>query len=169
MDFPLRDDRMLLLIGGSYSFVLAGRAGHRFPLCIESFGDEVCATIEPDDMVAVSAPEGGPVEPAIILLELVRKYHHPLFVLPRHHPGSKRLRYIVSAGPEICLACGIQRGTHPEQHLLCSSDELSGILLHGLPWGIRADGLREGVAADRVSLGLTLCELDNAGPHLQGP
>jgi hypothetical protein len=169
MDFPFRDDRMLLIIRGSYSFVLAGRAGHRFPLCIESFGDEICTTIDPDDTVAVSAPEGGPVEPAIMLLELVRKYHHPLFVLPRHHPGSKRLRYIVSAGPEICLACGIQRGTHPEQHLLCSSDELSGILLQGLPKGIRADGLREGLAADLVSLGLTFGEQDDAGRSLQGP
>jgi hypothetical protein len=162
MDFFLRDNRMLLLIQGSSSFILAGRAGHRFPLCIESFEEEICMTIEPDDIVAVSAPEGGQLEPAIMLLELVRHYRHPLFVLPPHHPGSKRLRYVVSAGPEIVLACGIRRGTHPEQHLLCSSEELSGILMHGVAEGIRVERLPEGVTAGPVSLGLMLYEPDDA-------
>jgi hypothetical protein len=154
MDFPLHDKRMLLLIQGSSSFILAGRAGYRFPLCIESFEDELCITIESDDVIAVSAPEGGPIEPAVMLLELVRQYRHPLFVLPARHPGSKRLRYVVSAGPGICLACDIQRGTHPEQHLLCASEELSGILIQGTADGIRAEGLPEGVTARPVSLGI---------------
>jgi hypothetical protein len=151
MDFPLRG-RTLLLLKGSSSFILAGRSGRRFPLCIETFDDETCTTIEPDDIIAVSAPEGGPLEPAIMLLELVRKYGHPLFVLPRRHPGSRRLRYVVSAGPEICLACDIQRGTHPEQHLLCASEELSGISIRGQGDGITVEGLPEGVTAAPYSL-----------------
>jgi hypothetical protein len=146
MDFLLRE-RDLLLIKGSSSFIIAGRSGRRFPLCIESFDDEVCTSIEPDDIIAVSAPEGGPKEPAVMLLELVRRYGHPLFVLPHQHPGSRRLRYVVSAGPEICLACDIQRGTHPDQHLLCASEELSGIRIKGCADGIRIDGLPEGVTA----------------------
>lgn len=148
MHIPLPGSSGLILIRGSSSFVLAGRAGRRFPLCIESFDGEVCTTLEPDDIVAVSAPEGGPLEPAYMLLELVRTYGHPLFVLPREHPGSARLRYVVSAGTEISLHCGIRRGTHPEQHLLCASGELSGILLRGSSGGISIEGLPEGVTAE---------------------
>jgi hypothetical protein len=151
MDFPLRE-RDLLLIKGSYSFILAGRSGRRFPLCIESFDDEICATIEPDDIIAVSAPDGGPLEPAVMLLELVRQYGHPLFVLPRRHPGSRRLRYVISAGPEICLACDIQRGTHPEQHLLCASEELSGIRVRGMSDGVWVEDLPDRVFAAPVFL-----------------
>jgi hypothetical protein len=146
MDFPLRDNELLLLKGSS-SFLLAGKSGKRFPLCIESFEGEICTTIEPHDLIAVSAPEDGSLEPAIMLLELVRKHRHPLFVLPRLHPGSRRLRYIVSAGPEITLMCGIQRGTHPEQHLLCSSEELSGITMLGTIDGINIDVLPKDVSA----------------------
>jgi hypothetical protein len=69
---------------------------------------------------------------AFMLLDLVRIHHVPLIVLPPDHPGSKRLRYVVSAGPSVELNCGIRRGTHPEQHLICSSPELSGIHLTGL-------------------------------------
>lgn len=144
MNYPL-SPRELLLIRGSRSFVLAGRSERRFPLCIESFDGEVCTTIDSGDIIAVSAPEGGDLEPAIMLLELVRTYGHPLFVLPRQHPGSRRLRYVLSAGHEICLSCSIERGTHPEQHLLCGSDELSGILIRGGPEGITVEGLPEGV------------------------
>jgi hypothetical protein len=144
MNFPL-SDRELLLIRGSRSFVLAGRSGRRFPLCIESFNGEICTTVDSGDIIAVSAPEGGDLEPAVMLLELVRTYGHPLFVLPRQHPGSRRLRYVVSAGQEICLSCHIERGTHPEQHLLCGSDELSGIIIRGGTGGITVEGLPEGV------------------------
>ncbi|MDD1707646.1 MAG: alpha/beta hydrolase [Methanoregulaceae archaeon] len=136
-EYLLPDTTTLLLIQGSSSFLLAGKSGSRFPLCIEYFSGELCTTLEKDDIIAVSAPEGGELEPAVMLLELVRRHHMPLLVLPLGHPGSKRLRYIVSAGPEISLSCGIQRGTHPEQHLLCSSDELAGLQLRSTTSGIR--------------------------------
>lgn len=150
MHIQLPGTRSLILVRGSSSFVLAGRAGRRFPLCIESCDGEVCMTLDSDDIIAVSAPEGGPLEPARMLLELVREYGHPLFVLPREHPGSARLRYVLSAGPEISLNCGIRRGTHPEQHLLCASAELSGTLMRGTANGIVVEGLPEGVIAEPV-------------------
>jgi hypothetical protein len=152
MNFPLPGS-YLLLIRSSHSFVLAGRSGRRFPLCIESLDGEVCTTIDTGDVIAVSAPEGGELEPAIMLLELVRTYGHPLFVLPRQHPGSRRLRYVVSAGPEICLSCRIERGTHPEQHLLCGSAELSGIVIRGGPDGVSVEGFPEGAVATLFSPG----------------
>ncbi|NYT17006.1 MAG: alpha/beta hydrolase [Methanomicrobiales archaeon] len=154
--YALPDLNTLLMIDGTRSFLLAGKAGSRFPLCIEYASGEICTTLETDDIIAVSAPEGGALEPAVMLLELVRRYHLPLLVLPSEHPGSKRLRYVVSAGPEISLSCAIQRGTHPDQHLLCSSDELAGVVLRGRPGHIETGDLPPGVHAHLVRLSLRL-------------
>jgi hypothetical protein len=148
----LPDTASLLLIQGTSSFLLAGKIGSRFPLCIEYFSGEICTTLEKDDIIAVSAPEGGALEPAVMLLELVRCHHMPLLVLPGGHPGSKRLRYIVSAGPAIILSCGIQRGTHPDQHHLCSSEELAGLELVGTAEGIRTGPLPAQVNAGILTL-----------------
>lgn len=118
-----------LEIQAGESFLLVGQVLDPFHLFIETSGDEYTQFLQKGDIIAVSAPEGGPLGQAVILLELVRKYHVPLLVLPKNHPGSSRLRMVVSAGPEILLACSIERGTHPEQHLLCASEKLSGILI----------------------------------------
>ena len=67
-----------------------------------------------------------------MLMELVRTWHVPLLVLPRNHPGSRRISRVVSVAPEVRTSCSITRGTHPEQHLICSSDELAGISDPGL-------------------------------------
>lgn len=132
---PLQDDEFLE-IAGSRSFLLVARAGATFALCIEAMDAEYCQTMEPDDLVAASAPEGGPPEPAVMLIEFVRKYRIPVTVLPKNHPGTKRFAYLVSAGPEIHTSCSIRRGTHPEQHLICSHDELAGIILKGTDRGV---------------------------------
>ncbi len=141
----------VLVIRGSSSFLIAGQAGSRFPLCIETCREEYCQTLEPHCLVAVSAPGGGSLKAAWMLLELVRTHHVPLMVMPSGHPGSRRLKYVVSAGEEILLSCSIERGTHPEQHLLCSSPELGGIRLSGTQKGIRVSDIPEGVRYETVS------------------
>jgi hypothetical protein len=143
MRYPL-GDRVLLVRGGR-SFLLAGRALAPFPLYIESFEDESCQQVLPDDLVCVSAPEGGDTEPARMLLELVRRYRMPLLVLPKGHPGSGRLPLVVSVAGSLRLSCDIRRGTHPDQHLLCSSEELAGITLTGSEGGVTVDGASPGV------------------------
>jgi hypothetical protein len=130
-----------LLIRGETSYVLVGKAGSPIPLCIEAPDGEVCQGLTDDDIIAVSAPEGGPVEPAIMLLELVRRYRCPLVVLPKDHPGSGRLHYVVSAGETISLDCSIRRGTHPEQDILCAGEEFSGAGLHATADGIKITGI----------------------------
>jgi len=145
----LKGDR-ILIIKGDRSFLLAGKAGKRFPLSILTADSEYCQTIEEDDIIAVSAPEGGSTRAAGMLMELVRSHHMPLVVLPRDHPGSRRLRYVVSAGKEIRLDCTIVRGTHPEQHLLCSSEELGGIVLTGIPGGVEMAGLLPDITVETV-------------------
>ncbi|PKL65909.1 MAG: alpha/beta hydrolase [Methanomicrobiales archaeon HGW-Methanomicrobiales-3] len=140
-----------LLISGSRSFLLVAQAGAMFALCIETMDAEYCQTLEPHDLVAASAPEGGPLEPAIMLIEFVRKYRIPVTVLPRNHPGSKRFPYLVSAGPAIHTSCSIRRGTHPEQHLLCSHDELAGIVLKGTKTGVEVQNLPDEATVQRLT------------------
>jgi len=141
----------ILSLKGKTSFLLAGKAGKRFPLIILTVDGEYCQTLEEDDIIAVSAPEGGSPRAAAMLMELVRTDHVPLVVLPRDHPGSRRLKYVVSAGSEILLDCSIKRGTHPEQHLLCSSEELGGITLAGIPGALEITGLGEGISVETIS------------------
>ena len=139
MIFPLADE--FLLISGTRSFLLVAKANALFALRIEAPDKEYCQTIEPTDMIVVSAPEGGALEPAIMLAEFVRKYHLPLIVLTKDHPGSKRFSYLVSVGPMISTSCTIRRGTHPEQHLVCSSDELAGTTIRSHPEDVEITGL----------------------------
>lgn len=149
MNLPLTDD--LLLISGKKSFLLAGIIRDRFPLCIETLQGEYCQGMCPGDVVVVSAPEGGQVKPACMLLELVRTWHMPLLVLPKDHPGSRRLSYVVSAGPKIHTDCSIRRGTHPEQHLVCSADELAGLIISGEDHGIRLEPDRPDLILRRIT------------------
>ena len=80
-----------------------------------------------------------------MLAEFVRTHHMPLIVLAKDHPGSKRFSYLVSVGPVITTSCSIRRGTHPEQHLVCSSDELAGWTMKGVPGGMEISDLPAGI------------------------
>jgi hypothetical protein len=144
-------DDELLLIQGNHSFLLISRVKDRFGLCIETSDREYCQGVDAGDLVVVSAPEGGAVEPALMLMDLVRTFHMPLLVLPKDHPGSRRISYVVSVGPEIFTSCSIRRGTHPEQNLICSSDELAGITLKGNGPVVDISPLPEGVSFRHVT------------------
>jgi hypothetical protein len=148
MMYPLIDE--LLLIRTGHSFLLVAKANALFGLCIETTTNEFCQTVEPTDLVVVSAPEDGAIEPAMMLIEFVRTYHLPLIVLPKDHPGSKRFTYLVSVAPEISTDCSIQRGTHPEQHLVCSSEGLAGITLKGTRHGVEISPVRAGISLYRI-------------------
>ena len=99
MNYSLHDE--IAVIRGEHSFFLVAKANARFPLCIESQSGEICQGVDPTDLIVVSAPEGGPLEPGLMMIEMVRAYHTPLLVLPREHPGSRRISYVVSVGPVI--------------------------------------------------------------------
>ncbi len=148
MKYPLDDG--LLLIRGERSFLLVGKAAERFALCIETSTEEFCQGVMPGDVIVVSAPEGGEIEPALMLMDLVRTYHVPLLVLPRDHPGSKRISRVVSVDREVHTSCSITRGTHPEQHLVCSSTELAGLSIRGVPGGVEIGGMPPGITLHPV-------------------
>ena len=139
MNLNLDDD--YLLLKSPTSFLLIGKVISPFTLFIETMYKEYCQYLDLGDLVVVSAPEGGEPQQGAILLELIRTYHAPLVVLPKDHPGSKRVRMVVSAGEFISLSCNIQRGTHPEQHLLCGSDDMAGIELEKSDNGVKISGL----------------------------
>jgi hypothetical protein len=126
-----------LLISSPHSFILCGSVKEPFTLFIETQNDEYCQHLAQDNLIVVSAPENGEIRQAIILLELVRTWHVPLVVLPPGHPGSCRLKMVVSAGDMIMMNCSIQRGTHPEQTVICSSEELAGITLKSVSGGVK--------------------------------
>ena len=116
-----------LLIRGGASFFLIARSPETFALPIETKDAEVFQGVHRGDLIVVSAPEGGDPEQARMLCELVRTYRQPLVVLPKGHPGSSRLRMVLSVAPAVMPRTDILRGTHPEQDVICSSGELSGL------------------------------------------
>jgi hypothetical protein len=146
----LEDPAEMIVFSGDRSFIVAGQPTASFSLCVEYAEGEFCQTVESCDIVAVSAPEGGALQPAVMLLDLVRMYHTPLIVLPRDHPGSQRLRYVVSAGTVIRLSCGIQRGTHPEQDILCSGPDLAGMVLEGTKGGVLLKDIPDHLGIRRI-------------------
>jgi hypothetical protein len=154
MIIPFNDG--VLLIRDNSSFLMVASAGQRFSLCIDSANDEYFQSLEADDLIAVSAPEGGEPAAAFMLIELVRRYKTPLIVLNKGHPGSRRLRYVVSAGPVIETNCDIRRGTHPEQHLICASEGLSGITLKGLDGGCEIVNIPKSVTVERFRAEINL-------------
>jgi hypothetical protein len=143
-------DDEFLLIKGKTSFLLVAVVKNSFGLCIETADDEYVQGVETGDLVVVSAPEGGAIEPALMLIDLVRTFHVPLLVLPKNHPGSKRISYVVSVGPEIFTSCSIRRGTHPDQHLICSSDELAGISLKRIEHGVDVSPLPDSIIPRKI-------------------
>jgi len=149
MNYALEDEMML--IRGKHSFLLIALVKNSFGLCIETSHDEYCQGVEAGDLVVVSAPEDGAIEPALMLIDLVRSFHVPLLVLPKDHPGSKRISYVVSVGPEIFTSCSIRRGTHPDQHLICSSPELAGITLKRSEQGVNISLLPEGIIPRNIT------------------
>ncbi len=120
---------MPLIIRGPSSFILVACAEEKFPLLIETETEELVQGIHAGDLIAVSAPEGGELLPALYLLEMVRTYHTPVIALSKTHPAGKRLSYVVSANEKIELRSDICRGTHPEQDVLCTAGEWSGMTI----------------------------------------
>ncbi|WP_181391580.1 alpha/beta hydrolase [Methanospirillum lacunae] len=139
------------LIQATTSFILVGIVKDPFTLFIETPIDEYCQYLKAGDLVVISAPEGGEVRQALILLELVLTWHVPLLVLPSGHPGSCRLKMVVSAGDQIVMNCLIQRGTHPEQTVICSSEELAGMEIRSHTDGIEISRLPGGVNLYKIT------------------
>lgn len=51
----------------------------------------------------------------------------------KNHPASPRLPIVVSAGKKTVLNCNITPGTHPNQDVLCGSNEFDSLEVIGTP------------------------------------
>ncbi|MDI9615223.1 hypothetical protein [Methanothermobacter sp.] len=148
LEFDLKDDRILFVESDSGTLGIIP-SGRRRTIFMNTPDDEVALFLEPDDLIVISAFSSG--EKArrgmMALAYLLLEIENPLVVLPEDHPGSRRLKMVVSASDTIRLSCEITPGTHPDHHLLCSVSELSGmeivsenglVKLSNMPPGIRA-------------------------------
>ncbi len=125
----LKDDEIIFLKGktGTVGVAKFAKKGHIFIGTPDK--EEIVLFLEPQDIVAVSALNSGPLAEKGIksLIFLLRDLGTPLVVLPSDHPTSKRLPMVASCGDKVRLDCNITPGTHPEQDILCACEELSGI------------------------------------------
>ncbi len=141
---PLNEKEMLLLKGkeGVLGIVKAG--GKQFFL--ETDKEEIILALEPEDLLVAS---GFGTDKSIInglkcVLYMIREVGSPFIVLPKKHPASKRLKVVVSAGDKTRISCNIIPGTHPEQDILCGSEEFDGVEIYGVKGGVEFKNLTGG-------------------------
>ncbi|MFI5382760.1 MAG: hypothetical protein ACHQXK_00805 [Methanosarcina thermophila] len=141
-DISLKESEMLLLRGtaGIVAIVKAGPNGQFF---LETENEEIVLGLEPHDLIVASALSvGEKTEKGLkCVLFMVREIRSPLIVLPKNHPASPRLPIVVSAGGKTVLSCNITPGTHPNQDVLCGSNEFDGLEITGTPEGVHIENL----------------------------
>jgi len=147
MHILLKEDEIAYLVGRSGTIAVAKTKGIFFYLETETA--EIVLFTEPEDlMVASSFGEGEKVRRGLrCTLYQLRELGTPLIVLPKGHPASPRLKVVVSIGPRTRLSCKIRPGTHPEQNVLCGSEEFHELEVRAEPGGAEIKGIA-GMASD---------------------
>jgi hypothetical protein len=135
---------MLLLRGktGTIAVVKVGTNGQFF---LETEKEEIVLGLEPHDLIIASAlAVNEKTEKGLkCVLFLIREIKSPLLVLPKNHPASPRLQIVVSAGKRTVLSCNITPGTHPNQDVLCGSNEFDNLEITGTPAGVQIKNMPE--------------------------
>lgn len=111
---------------GAIGIVKSGCARQIF---IETVDDEIVMAVDAEDLLVASgfSNDRTTTKAIVCTLSLIRDAGSPLIVLPKDHPASSRLRVVASVGKRTVLRCDIERGTHPEQDVLCGPAGLSGL------------------------------------------
>lgn len=135
---------MLLLRGtaGTVAIVKAGPGGQFF---LETENEEIVLGLEPHDLIVASAlsMDENTEKGLKCVLFMIRVIRSPLIVLPKNHPASPRLPIVVSVGQKTVLSCNITPGTHPNQDVLCGSNEFNGLEVTGTLDGVHIENLPE--------------------------
>ena len=133
---------MLLLRGtaGIVAIVKVGQSGQFF---LETKDEEIVLGLEPHDLIVASALSvDEKTEKGLkCVLFMIREIRSPLIVLPKDHPASPRLPIVVSAGNRTVLSCSITPGTHPNQDVLCGSNEFDSLEITGTPEGVQINNM----------------------------
>ena len=140
MHIPFKEDEIAYLLGRSGTVALAKTCGNFFYLDTDI--EEVVIFTEPQDLIVASAFGIGEkiCRGLRCTIYQIRELNSPLIVLPRGHPASPRLRTVVSIGPRTRMSCEIQPGTHPEQDVLCGSEEFHSLEVLAAPDGAVVKG-----------------------------
>jgi hypothetical protein len=135
MHISIKNDQIAYLLGQSGTVALAKTLGKFFYL--DTDDEEIVLFTEPEDLIVASAfGTGEDIQRGLgCTIYQIRELGSPLIVLPRGHPASSRLKTVVSIGSMTKLSCEIEPGTHPEQNVLCSSEEFSGLEILAAPDG----------------------------------
>jgi hypothetical protein len=126
--FRLELDEILFL-GGVQGTIGIVKSGSKRQIFVETATDEMVMTLTPDDLLVASGfgPATTIARAVRCTLYLIRDASSPLIVLSRDHPASSRLNVVVSVGLRTVVRCDIQKGTHPEQDVLCGPVEFHGL------------------------------------------
>ncbi|MDP3105351.1 MAG: hypothetical protein Q8M95_12190 [Candidatus Methanoperedens sp.] len=140
---PLNSDEMLFVRGKEGTLGMV-KAGDHTQFFIETEKEEILLALDPEDLLVASGfgTDEKTLNGIKCVLYMIREVGSPFIVLPKNHPASKRLKVVVSAGGKIRLSCSITPGTHPEQDILCGSDEFHGLEVKGVIGGVELDGLK---------------------------
>jgi len=143
MRISLKEDEIAYLCGRRGTVALAKTLGNFFYL--ETDKEEIVLFTEPDDLMVASAfGVGDSIRRGLkCTIYQIRELGAPLIVLPKGHPASPRLKTVVSIGPKTRLSCEIHPGTHPEQDVLCGTDEFHNLEILEEPGGASINGLQE--------------------------
>jgi hypothetical protein len=125
---PLNADEILFVRSGD-GVIGVVKSGAARQLFIETTDDEIVMSVDPDDLLIASgfSNDRTTTQAIICTLTLIRDSGSPLIVLPKHHPASARLKVVASVGKRTVLRCDVQKGTHPEQDVLCGALGLNGL------------------------------------------
>jgi len=141
-DISLAESEMLLLRGtaGIVAIVKVGQSGQFF---LETKDEEIVLGLEPHDLIVASALSvDEKTEKGLkCVLFMIREIRSPLIVLPKDHPASPRLPIVVSAGNRTVLSCSITPGPHPNQDVLCGSNEFDCLEITGTKEGVQINNM----------------------------
>lgn len=141
MHIIIKEDEIAYLAGLSGTIAIAKTNGNFFYLETES--EEIVLFTEPQDLMVASSQGVGDMVMRGLCCTIyqLRELGAPLIVLPKGHPASPRLKMVVSIGPRTRLSCKIQPGTHPEQDVLCGSEEFHEMEVLAEPGGVQILGI----------------------------
>jgi hypothetical protein len=126
MHITINEDEIAYLVGLKGTLAIAKTNGNFFYLETES--EEAVLFTDPEDLIVASSQGVGEkvMRGLCCTIYQLRELGAPLIVLPKGHPASPRLKTVVSIGGSTRLSCKIEQGTHPEQDVLCGSEEFHG-------------------------------------------
>ncbi|MGD0952100.1 MAG: hypothetical protein ABR985_06865 [Methanotrichaceae archaeon] len=150
MRVQLKDDEIAYLLGQTGTVALAKTLGNFFYL--DTDVEEVVLFTEPQDLIVASAFGTGEkiMRGLRCTVYQIRELNSPLIVLPKGHPASPRLKSVVSIGKRTKMSCEIQPGTHPEQDVLCGSEEFHGLEVLADPDGAVVNGFFGKIITEKI-------------------